>query len=407
MPLPENTDVRNGHEDAYLATRMQSRVAAARNKGTDLIDFGIGNPDFKPAGRFVRILQREIRKQGSHRYPIGESGGTECFRKAVAEMYARRYGVQLDPEKQVLPLIGAKEGPHYLSLALLKAGDCAIVCEPAYPVYRRSVETAGARVHIVQASEANGFLPDLKAIPISVLQKTKLFFINYPNNPMGTVASPAFFSALVQLARRYGFIVCNDNVYGEIYYDKKVPSSILEAPGALDAAVELNSTSKSYNLCGWRVGMLVGNGSIVRLVRQFKGYVDAGIFMPLQIAAASALRSGSETLERQRRKYQRRRDRLVKGLRALGYEARNPQGAMYVWMKVPNSYDSEQYSRRLLEEFGIACNPGFAYGQAGEGFVRFSLNVPEELICKALDRLRNGQHVLPNKATPESPTLIS
>ncbi|WP_127529395.1 aminotransferase class I/II-fold pyridoxal phosphate-dependent enzyme [Paenibacillus kobensis] len=374
-------------EDEYLSFTMRSMVNASLQQGKDVIDFTIGNPDLPMPPSMLETLAEEIKRPDNHRYPEGESRGIRAFREAAALMYARRYNVSLDPDLELIGLIGSKEGARYLSLALIKPGDVVILCNPGYPTYEPCAALTGADIYFAPLLEENGYIPDLAQIPEDVLLRTKLMIVNYPNNPVGAMADVSFYTRLVELARRYRFIVCNDNAYGELYYEDP-PASILSVQGALECAVELTSLSKTYNICGWRIGMLAGHADTVAKVLDLKQYTDAGMFTPFQKAAASAMLLEDDYLEWLRNVYRARRDVLVNGLREVGFSAAAPQAGMFVWAKPPYTGSSWDISRMLLDKCSIACNPGSGYGSHGEGFLRFSLCVTEERIREAISRMK-------------------
>ncbi|PWW02853.1 LL-diaminopimelate aminotransferase [Paenibacillus cellulosilyticus] len=374
-------------EGEYLSFTMRSMVNASLQQGKDVIDFTIGNPDLPMPSAMLETLVNEINHPDNHRYPEGESRGIRAFREAAAVMYDRRYGVRLDPDRELIGLIGSKEGARYLSLALLKPGDVVILCNPGYPTYEPCAELTGADIYFTPLLEGNGYLPDLGQIPEEVFHRTKLMIVNYPNNPIGAAADVPFYTRLIELAKRYEFIVCNDNAYGELYYEDP-PASILSVPGALECAVELTSLSKTYNICGWRIGMIAGHADTVAKVLDLKQYTDAGMFTPFQKAAAAAMLQEDGYLDWLRSVYRARRDLLVEGLRELGFTAASPRAGMFIWAKPPYKGSSWDISRMLLEQCSIACNPGSGYGSYGEGFLRFSLCVTEERIKEAIARMK-------------------
>ncbi|MHB8063123.1 MAG: aminotransferase class I/II-fold pyridoxal phosphate-dependent enzyme, partial [Ruminiclostridium sp.] len=274
------------------------------------------------------------------------------------------------------------------SLSLVELGDVVIVCEPGYMTYKPSGILAKAEIYTVAAHEEDNYLPRLETIPLDILNRTRLFFVNYPNNPTGAVAPLSFFSLLVNMARECNFIVCNDNAYSELYYGNEKPPSILQVPGSLDVAVEMNSLSKTFNVCGWRTGMLLGNSTTIKTVLTLKQNTDAGIFMPLQLAAAKALLYDGEYQEECRRVYSKRSSLLVNGLREVGFDVLKPEAGMFVWVKVPDNLASIAFCETMIAKCGIACNPGSGFGNAGEGYVRFALTVGTERIEEALERIK-------------------
>ncbi|MCD1259371.1 aminotransferase class I/II-fold pyridoxal phosphate-dependent enzyme [Paenibacillus athensensis] len=380
---------RNDQSPPYISVQMMQLVQNARSQGLDVIDFTVGNPDLPPPRLLLDIVRDEIFQTANHRYPTGESSGTDEFRYAVAQRYQNVYGVELDPFREVIALNGSKEGAHYLSLTNIEPGDVVIVCEPGYSTYRYSAQIANAEIYSLSLSVDNGFLPDLASIPSSVLERTKLFYVNYPSNPLGATAPFDFYERLLDLAVKYGFCVCNDLAYGEIYYGANRPLSILNVPGAKEHAVEMNSLSKSFNVCGWRIGMLVGNAAVIAKVLAMKQNTDAGIFLPFQKAGAAALRLPVHALDDMRNTYRLRKEALVQGLRQTSFDVYDPEAGMFVWARVPQGSEAGYICEQLLTSCGIACIPGRAYGKSGDDYVRFSLSVPLEQIHIAMQRLNN------------------
>lgn len=370
----------------YLSAKMWELVDGEKARGRDVIDFSIGNPDLPPPQFVIDALLQQVQNNDNHRYPPYESQGVSALRQAVAAMYRRRFNVTLDYSKEVLILMGAKESAHYLCMTLIKPGDVVIVCEPAYTTYKENAKLFGAEVVCIQCRKEHAYLPDLSDISPALLARTKLMFINYPNNPTGAVASLELFAELIALARQHDFIVCNDNVYSELYYDAP-PPSLLEIPGALDVAVEVNSISKSYNLCGWRIGMMLGNATVLGKVLHAKRYSDAGPSAALQHAAVFALDHEGGFHVNLRAEYLVRRDLLVAGLGAAGYRVFHPQAGMFVWAQTPGRQAAALHVAELLERHGIACNPGNAYGKVSAEYVRFSLSVSSDRIGEAMSRL--------------------
>ncbi|MEN2470601.1 aminotransferase class I/II-fold pyridoxal phosphate-dependent enzyme [Burkholderia sp. GS2Y] len=370
----------------YLSASIRAQLEAQRGAGDDVIDFTIGNPDFPPPPEIVDHLARSIADPGNHRYAAHESAGERDYREAVAGMYRRRFDVTLDATRNTLALLGCKESAHYLCMALVEPGDVVMICEPAYTTYRGNAALFGAEIHAIQCRPEHGYLPDWSEVPASVLRRTKILFLNYPNNPTGAVMPLDAFEKAVALAHEYGFVICNDSAYAELYYDAP-PPSVLSVPGALEVAVEVGSLSKSFNLCGWRLGYMVGHPGVVERVLRLKQFTDAGPFPALQQAGAAALRL-SDTFHRDlRARYRVRRDRVVDGLRACGYDVFPPPAGMFVWARTPDAERSDEHVARLLREHRIACNPGGVYGLSGTSFVRFALSVNEALIEEAMYRL--------------------
>jgi len=363
----------------------------AIEEGVDLIDFGIGDPDQPTPEHIVEALGKAARDPKTHQYD--ETGkGLPAFRNAVASWYRNRFGVELDPDREVLRLIGAKEGIAHLAWAVLDPGDIALVPDPAYPVYNVAAMFAGADVHRFPLTESAGYLPDLAAIPGDILDRARLMYLCYPNMPTGAVAGIDFYADLVAFARERNLLICLDMAYSELYYDGHKPHSILEVEGAKDVAIEIHSLSKTYNMTGWRLGFAVGNVDALDALEKLKSNVDSGAFLAIQEAGAAALTGSQECVERMRAIYQKRRDLLVDGLVGIGWNIPKPAATCYVWATCPAGYTSARLAETLLREAGVLATPGSAYGQLGEGYVRFSLTVQgerqEERIVEAVARIK-------------------
>jgi len=376
-------------------SRLKAKYVA---EGRDLIDFGIGDPDQPTPLPIIQALSEAAHDPSTHRYDETDYGVPE-FTYAVAEWYKRRYGVDVNPEKgEVLLLIGSKEGLAHLAWAFLDPGDIALVPDPAYTVYRNNVAMAGGKPYVMPLLERNGFLPDLSAIPSDIAKQAKLLFVNYPNNPTAAVATREFFTDLVQFAKKNDIIICQDGAYSEVTYDGYKSPSLLETPGAMDVAVEINSLSKQFNMTGWRIGWAVGNAQVIEGLRKLKSNVDSKQFPAIARAAAYALKNldGSpETLAL----YKRRRDILIDGLNNLGWNLAKTKATLYVWVPVPSGYTSVKFAETLLEKAGILVVPGIGYGEHGEGFVRFSLTVSGDVngerVAEAIERI--GKNVPINR----------
>jgi LL-diaminopimelate aminotransferase len=351
-------------------------------KGSPLLDFGEGNPDLMPPKEIIDCLKKSLLKPESHRYPNYE--GLASCREAVAKWYQRRFGVLLNPEKEVAMLIGSKEGIAHLFWAVSGPGDTVAISDPCFPIYRNCPLLSGARLKILPLREENGFLPEITRLKNS---KIKLLCLNYPNNPTGAVAEKDFFQEVISLAQKQGFLVFNDNVYSEIYFHTP-PPSILQIPGSKEVAIEFHSLSKTFNLPGWRIGFVVGNEEIISALLRIKQNIDTGPFNAIQEAAICALNRTEFYGERMRRVYLRRRNLFISGLTSCGWEVNPPKATFYLWIKVPDKSPSLSFSIGLLKRFGILCAPGVAFGKYGEGYLRFSLTVKEKEIREAVRRLR-------------------
>lgn len=370
----------------YLFAAIDKMKAEARERGVDLIDLSIGDPDIPTLPDIVESLKKAVENPVNHRYPSYD--GMPPYKKAVAEWYKRRFNVGLDPFEEVLSLIGSKEGIGHIPLAFVNPGDIVLVPSPGYPVYHIGTLFAGGESYIMPLYEQNGFLPDLSMIPEEVYRKAKLMFINYPNNPTSAIAGRGFFERVVEIARTYNIIVCHDAAYSEIYYDDQKPMSFLEVDGAKDVGIEFHSLSKTYNMTGWRIGFAVGNRDVISGLGKIKTNLDSGVFQAIQEAGITALNMGDDKLKFIRDTYQERRDVLYEGLKGLGLSVIKPQATFYLWAKVPEGYDSSGFVVHLLERAGIMITPGVGFGSPGEGYVRFALTVGVDRIREAIERIR-------------------
>jgi LL-diaminopimelate aminotransferase len=309
------------------------------------------------------------------------------FREAIAGWYKRRFNVKLNPRSEVLSLIGSKEGIGHIPLAFVNPDDVVLVPSPGYPVYSVGTLFAGGKSYFMPLSEANDFLPDLDRIPKRILQKAKLIFINYPNNPTSAVAPAEFYADVVKMALRHDIIVCHDASYTEIYYDKR-PLSFMQIPGAKDVGIEFHSLSKTYNMTGWRIGFAAGNPEVLSGLGKVKTNLDSGIFQAIQEAAIVALGMSQSNLSVIRKTYRERRDVLYNGLKKLGMDLLKPEATFYIWAKVPPPFDSMNFVAHMLDKAGVLATPGNGFGEAGEGYVRFALTAPTRRIKEAVDRIQ-------------------
>jgi len=364
--------------------RMKSQALAA---GRDVISFGVGDPD-QPTPQFiVDAMANAVHKTEYHPYPSG--AGMLAFREACAAFANNRFGIEVDPKSEVMALIGSKEGIGHLPLAVLNPGDVALIPSPGYPVYESSTIFAGGTPYEMPLTSDNGFLPDLDAIPADVLDRARLMFVNYPNNPTGATAPLAFFERCVALARKHDFVVCSDAAYSEMYFDENdKPHSILEVPGAKDVAIEMHSLSKTFNMTGWRVGFALGNADVLAALAKIKGNVDSGVFGAIQEASITALsRIHGPEIENLRAMYKQRAETLITGLNRAGFGVDMPKATFYVWARCHEGYDSMRSAKRLLEEADLVAIPGVGFGKAGDRYVRFALTVDQPRIAEAVKRL--------------------
>jgi len=373
----------------YLFVEIVKKIAEKKAKGEDVVSFAIGDPDIPTPPHILERLFQAAKDPTNHRYP--ESDSLPELRQAVAYWYEKRFGVSLDPDKEVLPLIGAKEGIVHMALCFIDPGDIALVTDPSYPPYAVGTMLAGGDAYYLPLTRQNRFLPDLENIPEAVLRKAKVLWLNYPNNPTGAVADIDFFNRAVEFARQNDLAICHDGPYTEVAFDDYRPVSFLEASGAREVGVEFHSLSKSFNMTGWRIGMAVGNARMISALKNIKSNVDSGIPQAIQYAAITALTGPQECIQEHNDIYQRRRDLLLDTLNKLGIEAETPKASLYIWAKVPAGYNSISFANDLLEQVGIVVTPGVGYGKSGEGYVRMSLTIADEAMVRGLSRLTNWQ----------------
>ncbi len=368
----------------YLFAELDRKVAAKRAAGADVISLGIGDPDLPTPRHVVEALQEAAEDPTTHQYP--SYYGLPAFRLAIADFYERRFGVALDPDTEVQPLIGSKEGLAHLCLAFIDPGDEALVPDPGYPVYATGIQLAGGRAISMRLQASNGFVPRFADVAPS--ERTKVLWLNYPGNPTAATTDVAFFEEAVAFAKRHDLLLCHDAAYSEITFDGYVAPSVLEASGARDVAIEFGSLSKTYNMTGWRVGFAVGNAEAIRALATVKTNLDSGIFNAVQRAAIAALNGPQDHVEMVRAVYQKRRDLVVAALGDIGVPVETPLGSIYVWVPTPGGKTSAEFATELLDEAAVVVAPGTGYGPNGEGFVRFSLTAPDERIEEAMCRIR-------------------
>jgi LL-diaminopimelate aminotransferase len=373
----------------YMFAELERRVAAKREAGIDVISLGIGDPDTPTYPHIVEAMQRAVADPSTHGYPSNR--GRAEFREAFARFYRTRFGVEIDPESEVIPAIGAKECIYHLCFAFLDPDDVVLASDPGYPVYTGGPLLAGAEAALMPLDPELGFVPDLSKLEreaSETLDRARLLFINYPNNPTGAVAPEGFFERVVELAREHEILVVHDNAYSETTYDGYVAPSFLATPGAKEVGVEVFSLSKGFNMTGWRCAAILGNADAVSSYWRLKTNVDSGLFEAVQLAAVAALDGPHSAIDEMNAVYQRRRDLLVGALREIGVEVDPPKGTIYVWAPVPAGQTSTSFSELVLEEAAVVVSPGSMYGPSGEGFFRISLTTPDERISEAVERLR-------------------
>jgi LL-diaminopimelate aminotransferase len=372
----------------YLGTEMNARLTKMKEEGRDVINLGLGDPDVTPPPHLLQALQNAVCDPDHHHYPSFYS--TRPLKEAIASWYQRRFQVTLNPDTEVLPLLGSSEGLFHIHLCLLDAGDVALVPDPSYPSYEAGVKLAGGQMECVPLLKENGFLPDLDAIPSDIARKAKLIWVNYPNNPTAAVAPAEFYRKLIVWAKKNGVAVIHDNPYSEICFDGFCPPSFLEFEGAKEVGVEFHSLSKSYNCCGWRTGMIVGNPEIIGGMAKIKSHSDRGMYYPLQVAATEALNGPVEFMIQRNQAFQERRDVVVNALRQIGFAVEKPKGTFYVWSSVPKGYTSRDFCFKMLDQINVWMIPGSMYGKYGEGYLRIALTHPAARLAEAMERLRKA-----------------
>ncbi len=371
----------------YPFVEISRIIAEKRAAGADVVTFGIGDPDLPTPQPVIDRLLSAAQHPPNHRYP--ETDGLPEMRRAIAYWYEQRFGVSLDPDTEVLPLIGAKEGIGHAAFCFLDPGDLALVPDPAYPVYGVGTMFAGAESYLMPLRAANGWQPDLSAIPKNTAQAAKVMWLNYPNNPTSAVASLADFDAYIAYCRENDIALLHDAAYSEVGYDGYRACSLLQSDGAKEVGIEFHSLSKSYNMTGWRMGMAVGNAAMIKALFQIKANLDSGIPQAIQEMAMAALTGPQDCIEDNRIIYQRRRDRVVNALRRMGLSVAVPAASLYIWARVPAGFTSADFAARLLEDIDLVVTPGSSYGQYGEGYIRLSLTTPDEQVEKGCQRLES------------------
>ncbi len=369
----------------YLFVGISRAIAAKKAEGIDVISFGIGDPDIPTPDAVLNRLETALRTPAHHRYP--ESEGLPEFREAVSGFYSRRFGVELDPATEAINLIGAKEGIAHASLCFIDPGDTALIPDPAYPVYEIGTMFAGGASHFVPLKAENGWLPRLDEIPTDVARAAKVLWLNYPNNPTGATATLDFFNEAVRFAKEFDIALLHDACYTEVTYDGYVAPSILQAEGARDIAMEFHSLSKTANMTGWRVGMAVGNSEMINALMRVKSNIDSGLSQAIQEMGIEALNLSTDWIHQNNEIYRKRRDRVVATLNEIGINAVAPKAGLYIWVPIPAGYTSAEFAQKLLDERNVVVTPGNGYGPAGEGYIRLSLTIPDELIDEGVSRL--------------------
>jgi LL-diaminopimelate aminotransferase len=371
---------------AYLGTEMNARLTRMREEGRDVINLGLGDPDVTPPQHLLNALGEAVASPEHHHYPSFYSN--RPLKEAIANWYRRRFGVALDPATEVMPLLGSSEGLFVIHLCLLDPGDTALVPDPSYPSYEAGVKIAGGQVASVPLLRKNAFLPDLASIPSDLAKRARMMWVNYPNNPTAAVAPPAFYRTLIEWARAHEVIVVHDNPYSEVAFDGYQAPSFLQFPGAKDVGVEFHSLSKSYNCCGWRTGMLVGNKDVIAGMAKIKSHSDRGMYYPMQVASTAALNGPVDFMAPRNTTFKERRDVVVSGLHEVGLDVDAPQATFYVWSPIPAGFTSQDFCFKVLDAINVWMIPGSMYGKHGEGYFRIALTHPAKRLFEAMKRLK-------------------
>jgi len=372
--------------EGVLTVEMNMRLTRLKEEGRDVINLGVGDPDFFPPDSIRKVLREAIDHPDFHHYPSFYP--LQPLKEAIAGWYQRRFQANLESHTEVLPLLGSTDGLFNIHLCLLDPGDIALIPDPCYPSYASATQLAGGQVERFPLLRENDFLPDLEAIPPGIARKAKMIWVNYPNNPTGATAPPEFYLKLIAWAKAYDVAVISDNAYSEVYYDNRPPVSFLEFPGAKEVGVEIHSLSKSFNCCGWRTGMMAGNRDLIEALSRVKAHSDRGMFYPLQLAAIEALQSPADSMKERNRIFQERRDLVIRGLQDIGLDVYPPKATFYLWAKVPEGYTSRDFCFKALEEANVWMLPGSNYGKHGEGYLRIAITRSVEVLSEAMRRLK-------------------
>lgn len=370
----------------YLFVEIDKAKKKAKDEGRDVIDLGIGDPDIPTPKFIIDALNKAVKNPATHRYALDQ--GMPEFRQAVARWFKKRFGVELNPDGEIHPLIGSKEGIAHMPLAFINPSDAVLVPDPCYPPYKSGTIFAGGEIILMPLLESNNFLPDLKAINHHLLHKVKMMYINYPNNPTGAVCDKKFLKEAVDFAAKHNIILCHDAAYSEMGFDGFRPPSIFEVEGARDVAIEFHSLSKTFNMTGWRVGFACGNRELVEGLAKVKSNIDSGVFSAIQLAGIAALENYDKHMKPLLKVYEERRNVLVDGLNGLGWNVRKQKATFYTWIKVPPRYTSATFAKALLEKCDIVATPGNGFGEHGEGYVRMVITVDKKRIKEAVDRIK-------------------
>jgi LL-diaminopimelate aminotransferase len=369
-----------------IFTELANKKREAIVQGIDVIDLSVGSPDLPPPAHVVDTLVTYSKDMSKYGYTLK---GIDEFNAAVGFFYKKRYGIDLNPENEVLQLMGSQDGLSHLATAMIDPGDYVLVPDPGYPIYEHSVMIAGGSIYPMPLVEENGYLPVLDEIPLDVLHKTKMMIISYPGNPVTALASKEFFEEVVAFAKKYNILVVHDFAYSELIFDENPQISFMSAAGAKEVGIEFNSLSKTFNMAGCRIGYAVGNEEALKILAAFKSNIDYGVFYPIQMAAVTALSSDFSVLREQVKEYEKRRDILVSGLEQGGWNVKKSPATMFVWAKIPSGWTSRQFAFELIEKAGVAVVPGDAFGNLGEGYVRIALVQSPEKLAQAAERIQD------------------
>jgi LL-diaminopimelate aminotransferase len=367
-----------------IFTDLVNRKHENIKKGMDFIDLSVGSPDLPPPALVMKTISEYSQDPANYGYTIK---GTAEFSEAVSYFYKKRYQVELNPQEEVLQLMGSQDGLSHLATAMVDPGEYVLVPDPGYPIYEASVTIAGGKVYPMPLLEENGFIPMLEDIPTEVLEKTKMMILSYPGNPVTAIADRSFFEKVVDFAKKHQILVVHDFAYSELIFDDHPQTSFLSIEGAKEVGIEFNSLSKTFNMAGCRIGYVVGNPEAIQILASFKSHIDYGVFLPIQKAAVAALRSDFTMLDEQKIVYEERRDTLIEGLNKSGWKVKKTSATMFIWTKIPEGWTSREFAFELLDHAGVAVVPGDAFGAEGEGYVRIALVQPSHRLAEAAERI--------------------
>lgn len=373
----------------YVFAQLDKVKAQQQAKGVDLIDLGMGNPDIPPPNQVIESLCEALKNPENHRYPSFE--GSPEFKDAAANWCKKQYGINIDPEHEVVTLIGSKEGVVHFAFAYINPQDITLVPMPAYPAHFRGTILAGGDPIVLPTTKERGYIPDLKTIDPAIADKAKIMFLSYPTNPTAALATHDFFEEAIGFCKKHDIILVHDFAYAEIYFEGNKPISMLSIPSAKDVCIEFHTLSKTFGMPGWRCGFAVGNRILIESLRKIKTNLDYGLFTAVQKGAITALHMENGYIDNVRETYKKRRNIFVDGMNSLGWKIEKPKGTMYIWFPVPEGYDSTEFTMHLIEKTGVVVSPGVAFGSLGEGYVRAALVASESRILEALDRMRKAK----------------